>query len=205
MGIPAIIRNIVLLGPKHAGKTTIGRELAKLLGSSFIDLDELIEVRTSQSPRALFKESPETFRTAEFQALKSLLSCPPAGGDTAGRDNAPVQSRRIPAVIAAGGGIIDNSSARDLLFTTEGLFLVSLEVSAETAWERISAAAERSGELPPFLDTENPRETHRLLHERRTAAYREIARVRVSEEGRTFDETVQEIIKAVVIQLQGTR
>jgi shikimate kinase len=205
MGIPAIIRNIILLGPKHAGKTTIGRELAKLLGSSFIDLDELIEVRTGKSPRALYKESPETFRAAEIEALESLLFCPLAGDNTAGRDDAPVRGRGIPAVIAAGGGIIDNSRARDLLFTAGGLLLVSLEVSAETAWERVSAAAEQSGELPPFLNTENPRETHRLLHERRTAAYREIARIRVSEEGRTFDETVQEIIKAVVIQLQGTR
>jgi shikimate kinase len=185
MGIPSVTRNIMLVGPKHAGKTTIGRELAKRMGSPFVDLDALVEERTGRSPRALFRESPETFRAAELQALESLLSRPPAGA---------------PRVIAAGGGVIDNGGARDLLLAADGLLLVSLEVSAETAWERIAAAAARSGELPPFLDTADPRETHRLLHERRTAAYREIARVRAAGEGRTPGETVREIMRAAAIQ-----
>lgn len=187
MGISPGIRNIILLGPKHSGKTGAGRELAKLLGGGFTDLDERIEAQTGKSPRALFKESPETFRAAEVRALESLVPAHAEEGfaeDTAGG---------ALGVIAAGGGIIDNSRARRFLLAEDGVFLVNLEVSAETAWERISAAAARSGELPPFLDTENPKETHRLLHERRAEAYRAIAHRTVSGEGRTPEETGREI------------
>jgi shikimate kinase len=203
MKIPALIRNIILLGPKHSGKSTIGRELAMLMGSSFVDLDDLIEVRTGKSPRVLYKESPEAFKTAEFLALRSLLSCPSARDDTV--VDASGEKRGIPAVIAAGGGVIDNKGARDVLVTTEGLFLVSLETPVETAWARIRAEADRGGELPPFLNTENPVETHRLLHEERTAAYREIAHLNVRAENRASGDMAQEIIKAVFTQLPGTR
>jgi shikimate kinase len=197
MGISLFFRSIVLLGPKHSGKTSVGRELAKLLGGSFIDLDERIEAQTGKSPRSLFKESPETFQAAELRALESLVPIHLANGftgdtdcgDTAGQDGG------APMVIAAGGGIIDNDRARRFLLAGDGAFLVNLEVSPETAWERISAAAARGGELPPFLDTGNPRETHRLLHERRAAAYRGIARLTVSGEGKTPEEAAREILE----------
>jgi shikimate kinase len=190
MGIPSYIRYIILLGPKHSGKTSAGRKLAELLGGSFVDLDELIEVQTGKSPRILFKESPASFRTAELRALEDLFSHHTAEGFAGDADNG------APQVAAAGGGIIDNSGARRLLIERDGAFLVNLEVSAETAWERIRAA--RTGELPSFLlNAENPRETHRLLHERRAAAYREIARLTVPGEGRTPEEAGREIIKTL--------
>jgi shikimate kinase len=191
MGIPPFIRTIILLGPKHSGKTSAGRELAKLLGGDFIDLDELIGGRAGKSPRALFRESPEAFRAAELRALESLASL--CAGEGFGED----AGGAAPGVIAAGGGIIDNPGARRLLVEGAGGFLVNLEVSAETAWERISAEAARAGELPPFLDTGNPKETHRLLHERRAAAYREISRLTVTGEGKTPEETGREIMKAL--------
>jgi shikimate kinase len=188
MGFSPFIWSIIILGPKHAGKTSAGRELVKLLGGSFADLDELIEAQTGKSPRALFKESPAAFQMAELRALESLA---PAGrGCIAGQDS------NAPMVIAAGGGIIDNPGARQFLRGEKGIFLVNLEVSAETAWERICQAAQ-GGELPPFLNTENPQETHRLLHERRTAAYREIARITVFGENKTPEETGREIFKTL--------
>ncbi|MDR2741460.1 MAG: shikimate kinase [Treponema sp.] len=191
MGISPFIWNIILLGPKHSGKTSTGRELAKLLGGPFIDLDELIEAQTGKSPRALFKESPGVFQAAELRALESLFVLRAVEGLAEGADSG------VPQVIATGGGIIDNAGARRLLLAEDGGFLVNLEVSAETAWERVSLEAVRSGELPPFLDAENPREIHHLLHERRAAAYREIARLTVSGEGRTPGEAGQEIFKAL--------
>jgi shikimate kinase len=199
MEISPFIRNIILLGPKHSGKTSAGRELAKLLGGDFIDLDERIEAQTGKSPRSLFKESPETFRAAELRALESLIPFR-AAADYAGnadRGSAAGRDAGAPAVIAAGGGIIDNAGARRLLLAGEGIFPVNVEVSAQTAWERIAAAAVRSGEMPPFLDTENPKETHRRLHERRAEAYRKIARLTVSGEAGTPEETGRELLKAL--------
>jgi shikimate kinase len=162
---------IVITGPKHAGKTSAGRAAASLLGGEFIDLDQRVEAETGKSPRALFREGPGVFRRAEARALAGLTG--DAGGQTPCR------------VIAAGGGIIDNPGAAELLTGEGGGILVYLEVSAKTAWERIRRAAEESGELPPFLQTKNPRETHRRLHKRRGAAYKKAARFILSGEGKT--------------------
>jgi shikimate kinase len=173
---------ILITGPKHSGKTSAGRVLAEILGIGFIDLDELIEQQTGKNPRTLYKESPEVFRQAEVRALADLL---PQG------DGCP------PRVVAAGGGLIDNPKALELLgrenYPGTAPVLIYLEVSADTAWERISAAAKRTGELPPFLNTENPQETHAALHERRGAAYREIAALTITVEGKTSWDIGREI------------
>jgi shikimate kinase len=182
---------ILITGPKHSGKTSAGVVLAKLLGAEFIDLDELVEKQTGKSPRSLYREGSDVFQRAETQALSSLLSrtSPGAAGS--------VQSRGVDLVVAAGGGLVDNAGALELLrtpgFSGKAAAIVCLEVSADTAWERIRGAAEATGEWPAFLDTENPRETNRALHERRGAAYREIASLTVNGEGKTAEDIGREI------------
>jgi shikimate kinase len=54
----------------------------------------------------------------------------------------------------------------------DSVTVVYLEVSAETAWKRIEQAAFNGGGFPAFLDTENPKESHAALHERRAEAYK---------------------------------
>jgi shikimate kinase len=176
------METILLCGPKHAGKTSAGRALAALLSGAFIDLDECIEARTGKSPRVLYREGPGVFRQAEAEALDALL----APRDTAGD--------RGPRIIAAGGGLIDNPEALALLEKYGTAVTACIEVSAETAWARISRNAEKDG-LPPFLNTENPRETHRALHERRAAAYRAWARVAVRGEGKSPEEIAGDVLR----------
>jgi shikimate kinase len=168
------MKSIFLIGPKHSGKTSAGRALALRCLGSFIDLDDLIAERSGKSPRTLYAEGPEVFRKAEATALAALLD-PAAAG---------------PRVIAAGGGIIDNPEAIALLEKTETILPVYLNVSAEIAWERISA---NGRELPPFLKTENPRETHRALHERRALAYRKRAHLVIEAEGKSPEAIAREI------------
>ncbi|MDR2535939.1 MAG: shikimate kinase [Treponema sp.] len=166
---------ILLTGPKHAGKTTAGRAFGQLSSGDFIDLDELIEQRTGKSPRTLYKEGPEYFRLAETEALETLLSMETGQG-------------KAPVIMAAGGGIIDNEAALKKLKTAK-VFIVYLEVSAETAWHRIQAA----GSLPPFLDTPNPQETHKKLHQRRAEAYKTLAHITIQSEGKTPESLAQDI------------
>jgi shikimate kinase len=180
---------ILITGPKHSGKTTAGVVLARLLGAEFVDLDEVVEKQTGKSPRSLFKEGPELFRQAEARALASLMS--PTAPGTAGR------GQGVARVVAAGGGLVDNAEALELLrghafFGKEGA-IVYLEVSADTAWERIRKAAKETGEWPAFLNPENPRETNAALHARRGAAYREIASLTVNGEGKTAEAIGREI------------
>jgi shikimate kinase len=163
---------IILTGPKHSGKTSAGKELARLMGLPFIDLDLLIAEQTGKSPRELYTQGEERFHQAEAAALKSAL-----GGE----------SDRPGGVLAAGGGIIDNPTAMELLEAHRNS-TVYVEISAETAWERISR-----GELPPFLRGENPREQHRILHQRRAEGYRVFAVHTINAEGKTPGLIAEEI------------
>jgi shikimate kinase len=174
------METLLLTGPKHCGKTSAGRMLASLRGAVFIDLDEQIERRTGRDPRSLYREGPEVFRAAEAETLRELLEGPAEEG--------PFR------VIAAGGGLVDNPAALGLVREARQVCTVYLEVSAGTAWERILREAGEKGELPPFLDTANPRETHRALHERRAAACKKLARFVVNGERGRPEETAAEII-----------
>ena len=169
------MRFIVLVGPKHSGKTSTGKALASLLSCGFVDLDELIAQRSGKSPRALYGEGPEVFRKAEAGALADFL-------DSKMPENTSL------FVIASGGGLIDNIGALSVMrrFPVTSVFL---DVSAQIAWERIRA----EGELPPFLKTDNPEGTHRALHERRSAAYRQLASLVIQADGKGPEEIAHEI------------
>jgi shikimate kinase len=164
------------MGPKHSGKTAAGRILAGGLEGRFVDLDELVEKRTGKTPRTLFKEGSEIFREAEAGALAEILRS------------------RERLVVAAGGGLIDNRGAMELLEKSRNIFIVCLEVSAGTAWNRILETAAGGG-LPPFLQSANPRETHRQLHERRTRAYRDVARTVINAEDKSPGAIAGEIMQ----------
>ena len=171
------MRYIVLLGPKHSGKTSAGKELAALVSGGFVDLDASITQRTGKSPRALYIEGPDVFKQAEAGALAAIFEASTAESSS-------------PLVIASGGGLIDNPDALPLLKNNTAAISVFLDVSVKTAWERIRKA----GELPPFLKTENPAETHRSLHERRAVAYRQIASLVIKADDKNPQEIAREIV-----------
>jgi shikimate kinase len=173
------MKDFFLTGPKHSGKTSVGKALASLCGCAFIDLDESITERTGKTPRELYREGSGIFQKAEAEALAALLN---SGTAERGR------------IIATGGGIIDNSEALALLKNSAAV-LVYLEVSAHTAWERITAHS--GGELPPFLQTGNPKETHRELHERRAAAYRQLAEMVINAEEKKPEQLAEEIRRRI--------
>jgi len=168
------MKDIFLTGPKHSGKTRTGKVLASLYSCEFIDLDELITQRTGKNARQLYTEGKEIFQKAETEAVESLAN---SSG-----------SERL-RVVAAGGGIIDNQDAIAMLKKLNAV-VVYLSIDADAAWERI---AKSPGGLPPFLQTENPQETHRALHERRAAAYSQMADIVIEADEKQSEEIAAEI------------
>lgn len=181
-----IYKGIILVGPKHSGKTSTGKALANLLSGTFIDLDDEIALHSGQTPRALYRQSAELFRATELEATRMLV------------ERINVENKKGHGelyIIATGGGIVDNPAAIELLKQIGPL--VFLDLSTKTAWERIEKTSERTGELPPFLKTENPAETHRILHERRATAYRNLADYIINAEIDSPEQRAKEIVQLI--------
>src|SRR5579863_5712063 len=90
-------RHIVLVGMMGAGKSTVGRRLAALLGRNFVDTDDEISAMTGKTVAELFSSEGEArFRAVESQVLREALES------------------HTPSVIAVGGGAVLDSSNREL-------------------------------------------------------------------------------------------
>lgn len=110
--------NLVLIGLRGSGKSTVGRLLAQRLGWDFFDTDLMVQERTGISIREMFEKHGE----AEFRKHESaaVLEC-------AARSN---------AVIATGGGAILNPLNTDAI-KKDG-FVAHLSANPEVLWQRIS-------------------------------------------------------------------
>jgi shikimate kinase len=92
------MKAIVLIGMAGCGKTTIGREVARLLGRPFIDVDDAITERFGPIPQ-LFEQGEPHFRRCESQAVEAACSVP-------------------GAVIATGGGVVTQPGNMNALSRT---------------------------------------------------------------------------------------
>lgn len=144
--------NIFLIGPMGAGKTTIGRHLATLLGKRFLDVDHEIEKRTGVAIPVIFEiESEAGFRRRECAAIEEL-------------------TRNRDIVLATGGGAVLLEENRKVL-KARGT-VVYLQADVETLVERTRRDRNR-----PLLQTDNPRGKIEELLRQREPMYREVADV----------------------------
>lgn len=97
-----IYNNISLVGFMGAGKTSVGKALAKKTGRNFIDLDEIIENKANKPISEIFAQYGEqSFRKLETETLSEFLD----GEDIRNNNN----------IIACGGGIVENSENIEIL------------------------------------------------------------------------------------------
>jgi shikimate kinase len=143
-------RNVYLVGLMGAGKTTIGRSLAKRLALEFVDTDREIEARTGVSIPTVFEiEGEEGFRKRETQVIEDL-------------------AQLSGWVVATGGGIVLREENRINLKASG--FVVYLNVPAHTLWERT-----RNDRNRPLLQVADPLLRLRELFTQRDPFYREVA------------------------------
>jgi len=164
--------NIFLVGLMGAGKTTVGRALAKKLNKLFIDSDHEIEARTGASIPLIFEiEGEASFRQREAEVIRDLTA-------------------RQNIVLATGGGAILDPDNRTFL-KSRGT-VIYLRASVHHILQRTSRDKNR-----PLLQTADPRRRLEELSRQRDPLYREIADIIID----TGRPNVQFLVQSILSQL----
>ena len=163
---------LILIGMMGAGKTTVGRELARRRNMRFADCDHELAARTGVSIPIIFDiEGEAGFRRRETQMLAELTAEP-------------------DIVIATGGGVVLDPANRALL--ARNGTVIYLDVPPPVLWERTRHDRNR-----PLLQVENPRDRIAELHRLRDPLYREVADLVVHGERGGFASMANQIEKAL--------
>jgi shikimate kinase len=132
--IESMKQHIVLMGVKHCGKSTLGKGIARKLNKEFFDLDDMIlELQGDDvlTPRELFRKKGVSY----FQKLETL----------AGQTLFESLGSKDQAIIALGGGNIDNPKGMDIV--GQHGYMIYLEEKPDILYKRIMR-----GGIPPFFD-----------------------------------------------------
>ena len=152
-----------------AGKSAVGRQLARLLHLEFVDSDEEIELRTGVDIPFIFeKEGEAGFRKREAKVIEDL-------------------SQQDGVVLATGGGVVMDPQNRNHLGARG--FVIYLHTSVDQQLART-----RKGRDRPLLDNDDPRAVLDALMEIRDPLYREIADLTVETDGRKVRAVANEIL-----------
>jgi shikimate kinase len=164
-------RSIVLVGLMGAGKSTVGKRLARRLGLPFVDADEEIERAADHSITEIFDRFGEpAFRDGERRVIARLIE-------------GPVK------VIATGGGAFMNDETRVLIL--ERCTAVWLDADVETLAARVGRRDTR-----PLLREREPRAVLEDLAARRNPVYAQ-AHLRVPTEPVPHERVVERILQAL--------
>lgn len=166
-------KNIFLVGFMGAGKTTVGRILARRLGWRYCDADKVIETVAGKPVTEIFSaHGEEHFRQLESETLSNL-------------------SRKERQVVATGGGAVMREE--NMRAMKGGGVTVYLKAPVSVIWERIKDSKTR-----PLLNVDNPLQAATELLGKRITFY-EAADVTVDTESLTPEEAAEEIIKKLGI------
>ncbi len=164
---------IALVGLPGAGKTTVGKLLARRLGLAFVDSDQVIEERLGCPIRAFWEQQGEAaFRDIEEATLRELAT-------------------QDGTVLATGGGSVLRAANRECLRASTRV--VYLRSSPEQVLQRV-----RHNRNRPLLQVDDPLERLRTLHAQRDPLYRETAHLTVDCER----PSLQTLVNVIVLQLE---
>ncbi len=166
-------KTVVLVGMMGAGKTAVGKELARLLAVPFRDSDEEIVAASRMTIAEIFARDGEAFfRAREAEVIARLL-------------------RGTPAILSVGGGAYLNSDTRALI--SDLGVAVWLKADLDLLWSRVRHKTTR-----PLLQTDDPRQTLSDLLDARAPVYALADLVVHSQPG----YSVIDMARAVMAELQ---
>ena len=171
-------QSLVLIGMMGAGKTTIGRRLAKKMGYKFVDADHEIEAAAGMKVPDIFEVFGEqAFRDGEKKVLDRLM-------------------REGPHIVATGGGAFLNEDTRRAI-SANGLS-IWLRAELDVLMERVRRKGNR-----PLLLTGDPEGTMRKLLEERVAVYA-LADIVVESNDNSHDKVVAATIASLQAHFKGS-
>jgi shikimate kinase len=167
--------NLLLIGYRGTGKTTVARLVAERLGWKWLDADEEVERRAGKSIAAIFRDDAEkAFRDLESEVLAELV-------------------RLDRHVLALGGGVVLRAENRALI--KQGAGVVWLTADPETIQARIAADTTTAARRPNLTASGGIEEIRRLLTEREPF-YRECAKTVIDTTGRALGDVADEVVVA---------
>ena len=165
-------RRVFLVGPMGAGKTTLGRQLARAMNVEFVDSDHEIERRTGADIPWIFDiEGEEGFRRRETEVIDEL-------------------TQNDELVLATGGGAVLKLENRQ--FLRERGIVVYLHASVEKLFQRTAKDRNR-----PLLQTDNPKEKLKNLMGEREPLYRDVADIVINTGAHSLRYTVDQILNEI--------
>lgn len=163
---------LILIGPPGAGKTSIGRSLARSLQLTFADTDTLIEIDQGKTVSQIFIDDGEPlFREVEERICLDAIE-------------------NEVGVLSLGGGAVLSKKVQDAM-RTSGARVVFLDVSLKVAAPRIGFNRDR----PLLLN--NPRQQWQTLMDARRPVYEALADVIFEVEDRTVNQVAKELLPKV--------
>ncbi|MCT4543690.1 MAG: shikimate kinase [Vallitalea sp.] len=161
--------NIILVGFMGSGKSTVGKELSKLLNRKFIDTDEEVEKEEGRSINDIFNTQGEQFfRNIETKTLESLLE-------------------KKNYIISTGGGIVLKEYNRQLLKKIGKVIFLHADVNHIVNNVKYD-------DTRPLLQTEDWIKTISEMLESREDKYLSTADIIIQTSGKNIESIVQEII-----------
>lgn len=161
------MKNLILIGFMGAGKTTVGKLLAKEKGMCFVDTDERIVSEQGRAIPDIFEEDGEAcFRDLETELLKRM------------------QEDTYETVISVGGGMPVREKNRELLRRLG--CVIYLSATKQTILERVK----NDGSRPMLAGGDLEERVERLMKEREVL-YRKAAHIDVRTDGRSVRHVLQ--------------
>ncbi|HLS60608.1 MAG TPA: shikimate kinase [Virgibacillus sp.] len=164
------IKTIYLIGFMGSGKSTVGYQLAKQLGKSYIDTDQLIEKKYEQKIANIFKiHGEDVFRMYEMECLGQASAY---------------------QIVSTGGGIVERQ--KNLQTMNDHGIIVYLQTSFDVIAQRIDKDQTRP------LWNKDSRETRDLFNNR-TDMYEAFADYTIQTDDKSVDAIVKEVIQILAI------
>lgn len=176
------LTRIALIGLRGAGKSTLGKKLAELLGYHFVELDHQIEELSGMDAAQIHGMLGQSaYRRYEIEALKNLL-----------------EERREPVVLATPGSIVSESETYSYLLTH--CFTIWIKASPEEHMSRVIA----QGDMRPMSGNPEAMNDLRRILATREPLYAK-ADLAIDTMGRTVKETFQSLWQATKLASGGVK